>query len=143
MRQVQEFSLNSQFIAAVAILGGKEFFDIAGRSAEGLIVVTSVQTFTDSSDQSVRNFVNRYESKYKENLNVQQLYAARSYDALKIVAATIDKCDVNTECVKEELYKIKDYKGVSGAITFDRNGDISSTFYLQVVKNGQFVDLQK
>lgn len=143
LRQAKELGIKSKFIAPVAILGGKDFFNAAGESAEGLILANSIPIFNEGKDEQTKLFAENYRNKYGEELGVQQLYGARSYDSLKIINRVMDICGTNTECLKNELFKIKNYNGISGNITFDRNGDIESSFNLQVIKNGQFVKLEE
>ncbi len=144
LRQAKEFGIKSDFIASVAILGGKDFFNTAGESADGLIVVTSVPELVSSQDNAVQDFVSHYREKYQETLGAQHLYTARAYDAMKIVVAAIYSCgkkiDIDTECLRDHLYGVRDYPGVSGTISFDRNGDVSSLFNLQRIRGGKFVE---
>lgn len=140
LRQAKEVGLTSRFIASVAILGGREFFDIAGRNAEGLMVVTSAPPFNGQGrSEAVDSFVSAYTKEFGENPGPQQLYTARAYDAFKVLAAAFVQCGDDTICVRDRLFEVKDYEGASGQITFDRNGDSRAEFNIQVVKNGQFV----
>ena len=144
IKQARELGLSSRFIASVAILGGKEFFDIAGGAAEGLVVVTSMPPFSATSeDIAISDFVEKYRKKYGENPEPQQLYTARAYDALKILETALKLCNADTACLRDELFKVQNYKGVGGTFSFDRNGDVSAEFNLQQVKNGKFVPLAK
>jgi branched-chain amino acid transport system substrate-binding protein len=137
LKQARELGINAQFVASVAILGGKDFFDVAGTAAEGLIVANSVSV-PDQDDQQSASFISTYTKRYNEAVGAQQLYATRAYDAFKIIAQAMDICNIDTECIKGELFKVKDYKGVGGSVSFDSNGDVVSNFDLQVIKNGQF-----
>src|SRR6185295_20231716 len=56
LKQSRELGLQAQFIGAVAILGGQNFFKIVGDSAEGLIVVNSVPPIDDSSSPETKKF---------------------------------------------------------------------------------------
>jgi len=140
LRQAKELGITTQFIASVAILGGREFFDLAGDSAEGLLIVTSAPVFSDDAAEPIRSFVKSYEEKYHEDLSAQHLYVARAYDAMKVLSFALDQCGTkDTDCIRRELFDVKNYPGVSGRISFDRNGDIDTTFNLQVVRNGLFL----
>jgi len=138
LKQAKELGLASRFIASVAILGGKDFFNLAGESSEGLIVATSIPSFISSTEPNVRTFVKNYAQKFGEEPSAQHIYTARAYDALKVLAKALDTCDKDTECLRQELFTVKDYKGVSGTFSFDRDGDISAEFNLQIVRNGTF-----
>ncbi len=139
LRQAKELGLNVQFMASVAILGGKDFFNVAGDSADGLIVISSVPPLTPDATGELGNFVREYEEMFKSPISSQQIYAARSYDALKIVSKSLDACGTNTDCIRDFLFNVRGYAGASGTFSFDRNGDVSAHFYLQKIKGGTFV----
>lgn len=139
LRQAKDLGLKTQFIASTAILGGKNFFNVAGDSSEGLIVSNSAQVLSASSSSAVRHFAEGYNNAYKEEVGPQQLYSARPYDALNIISQAIDVCGYATDCIQKFLFNINNYDGASGRITFDRNGDIVSGFNLQIIRNGKFI----
>jgi branched-chain amino acid transport system substrate-binding protein len=139
VKQAREFGIESQILASTAILGGKSFFDITGTFSEGLIVANSAPIVDGNSSSESKNFIEQYTKAHKESSGPQQLYAARAYDAMKIIAQGVNVCGANTECIKEHLLGIKDYDGASGKITLDRNGDVTAIFNLQKIQNGQFV----
>jgi branched-chain amino acid transport system substrate-binding protein len=41
--------------------------------------------------------------------------------------------------VKKALYDIKDFVGVTGKTSFDKNGDVIKPIGIKVVKDGKFV----
>ena len=139
LRQAKELGITARFIASVAILGGTDFFNTAGESAEGLLIATSIPVLSGTSDTSVRNFVKGYQAKYQEMPGAQHLYTARAYDALKIIVKAIDACGRDTECIKQDMLTVRDYNGASGIFSFDTNGDILADFNLQKIEKGQFV----
>jgi branched-chain amino acid transport system substrate-binding protein len=64
-----------------------------------------------------------------------------SYDAVKILAQVMQKVGTDSTKVKNALYEVKNYQGVSGSISFDKNGDISSSSYdVKVIKGGVAVN---
>lgn len=64
--------------------------------------------------------------------------APQAYDGLKIIADIMKRVGTDTSKIKDELYKVKDYAGVNGPITFDKNGDVTVANYdIKVVKNGK------
>jgi len=141
LRQAKELSITTPFIASVAIMGGKSFFDAAGGASQGLLVVSSVPVST-ASNPEVAEFVKAYSDAFSAPQGGTQLYAARAYDALKILAVAARACNVatDTECIKQKLFATKAYKGAGGSITFDKNGDITAGFHLLKVENGSFVN---
>ena len=145
LKQSKEMGMVKKFVAAGAIIGGDSFFNTSGNAAEGLIVITSTPDFSNRANRQVKSFVSSYLEKYKKNPGPQQLYSARAFDALNIIATAQQECGVDTdgECLKDNISKVQNYKGVSGDITFDLDGDTVTNFNVQVVKNTQFVKLEK
>ena len=77
----------------------------------------------------------------KEKYNeVMDAPAANAYDAVYLAALAASKCDdlSDADCIKEELYKIKNYNGASGVKTFDLNGDTSDDFEMTRIVEGEY-----
>lgn len=139
LKQAREIGLTAPFVASVAILGSKEFLKIAGKAAEGLIVATSSPVFRNSSDEAIKTFVDRYQERFGEEPGVQHIFAARGYDAMNLARQALRACaSKEPDCIRDFLFGIKDYHGAGGRITFDRNGDMQSSFSLQVIRAGEF-----
>ena len=54
------------------------------------------------------------------------------------------KCEdpEDTICLRDELYKVENYSGLSGIISFDENGDVIKPTAIRTVKNGKFMDYE-
>ncbi|MCK4670113.1 MAG: ABC transporter substrate-binding protein [Nanoarchaeota archaeon] len=65
----------------------------------------------------------RYIEKVGEDQVLDWLYVATGYDAAMIYFETITEVGTDPEAIKDYLYNLKDYDGVSGKITFDSYGD--------------------
>lgn len=133
LKQSKELGLNIQWFSGY-IAEGPEVIDIAGDAAEGLIYTH----FFDPQSLSVEDYQNKFKRAYGK---ISEFYAALAYDNVKILAKVMETCS-NAEdpiCVKNGLYKIKNFSGVTGKITFDQNGDTQKTIILKTIKNGQFV----
>lgn len=112
-----------------------EFIKIGGRSTEGSVVISPAPIVNSE-----------FVEKFKKAFNEEPLgYAGNSYDAVNILINAIKKVSrdavnrVSTEKVAKEVSGTKDFPGVSGSITFDKNGDlVSPGFVLSRVINGTF-----
>jgi branched-chain amino acid transport system substrate-binding protein len=111
-----------------------ELLKIAGKNAEGVIYTTPYFDINDSSGPFT-NFKKSYFTKYNEEPDV---YGAHGYDAMRIIADAINKNGNNADKVKNYLYALKDYHGVSGNTTFDLNGDVIKPVMLKIVKDRKF-----
>ena len=53
------------------------------------------------------------------------------------MSESIEKCDLNTDCIKTELYKVKNREGATGTLTIDQNGDAVFEYVLKKIVNGK------
>ncbi|KKT34539.1 MAG: Extracellular ligand-binding receptor [Parcubacteria group bacterium GW2011_GWA2_44_12] len=61
-----------------------------------------------------------------------------AYNNVKIIADIMNRVGTDATAIKDELYKVKDYPGVSGPVTIDENGDLATATYdVKIVKNGK------
>ena len=90
----------------------------------------------DPEDSAIADYQKKYEAKYG---NKSEAFAANSYDAMKIIAQALEVCGTDTNCIKDEIYKIKDYPGMGGLTTFDQNGDVVKSIIFKTIKDGQFI----
>jgi len=110
-----------------------EFLDTVGKLSEGII-------YTEAEFK--RSTSPEFWDRYKEKFNKEPAsWAAQGYDSLMILSQIIfdKKCGTDTTCIKDELYKTKDYLGAAGKTSFDENGDAIKAITIKVIKNGQFV----
>lgn len=107
---------------------------IARNTTDGVIYAYPAY-FPESEENIVRKFVNDYKEEYGEEPNI---YAATSYDALKILYLAMKKGDVTSEKIKTALYSIRSYPAVTGETSFDVNGDCVKSIGIKKVENGLF-----
>ncbi|MCC6290571.1 ABC transporter substrate-binding protein [Candidatus Nomurabacteria bacterium] len=135
VKQLRELNFEGTVVVSVAA-EAKEFVDIAGSAAEGIIVAAAP---FDPNSPSAVVFAQKFQLRYGA---VSDGFAANGYDAVKLIILAIKSCgEVKTDCVRDYLYSVKNYDGVGGLTTFDKNGDVIKPIQLKVVKNGQFVRL--
>ena len=130
VRDFKKYGLtNTKFIGGDGI-DNNEFIKIAGKNSEGAVVISA-------SPIKDNGFISRYKQSYNEEPSG---YAANSYDATNILISAIKKVkSQDSEKIAKEISGTKDFKGVTGLITFDGNGDLdSSGFVLRKVENGKF-----
>ena len=134
LKQAKEIGIKSQFIADDSF-NDPQILDLAGNAAEGVMFV-SPPTGGPKWDE----FNQKIKSKYGSNATI---WAAMAYDATNLLATAMKSNGTTSEAIKNGLYQIKDYPGVTGNITFDKNGDVSSrTFIPWIVKGRKFVEYE-
>lgn len=84
----------------------------------------------------VANFQDMYVKKHGRK---SEVFAANAYDSTMLIAEAMKDCNTNTFCIKEFLYDLKDYSGVSRIHTFDEFGEVKKPLIIKMVKNGKFV----
>ena len=136
LKQSREMGLKVQFLASNAIVS-PDLFTIAGDAAEGLIYSEPAY---DPQGMHEPNRI--FEDLYVRRFGVHsEMFAANAYDALRIVILAIDRGGYNGEGIKGQLYKVKDFQGVSGKTTFDNNGDVQKPIAIRQVRGRDTVTL--
>jgi len=137
IKQIRDMDIDVT-IATTALAENSELIEVLGQQAEGLIYSAP---YFNLEDEQTAKYAKKFRDKYGKDSN---LFAANTYDALHIYAMLINKCGGDKpECIKNELYKVKDYPGVGGPTTFDENGDVDKPIMIKIVKDGQFVKYEE
>ncbi len=89
----------------------------------------------ERKDKIAEKFIARYREKHGA---APDSFAALTYDATMILLQTLDKTpQASGESLMKSLSGLKNFKGVTGTISFDRNGDaVKSAVVLRVEKEG-------
>jgi len=123
--------------------GGKEVMEVGGSAVEGTIFTTPS---LDETNPELINFNNQYISKHGKDLFLgsDNLWiSANAYDATMILKVAIEKGGCSSTEIKNYLYKIKDYQGIGGLISFDENGDVDKPLSVKIIKNGKQYDFKE
>jgi branched-chain amino acid transport system substrate-binding protein len=133
VKQAKELGIKTGFIASSPV-EGEDVLTIAGPLADDIIYPYPYDVESEDKDQEA------FREKYKVRYGMlPEMLAANAYDALKILTQSIEKCEQNTECIKEFLYKVKGYHGASGLLSFDNKGDVQKPIIIKKIENGKFV----
>ena len=121
-----------------------KFIELAGEAANGIILPTGkilvAKDIPDSDPQKpvLLKYIKDYESRYKSHVSGFGGYA---YDGLNLLAMALRKAGADKAKIRDELEKIKGYKGVSGIFNFspsDHNGLTMDAFVLVKIVNGKW-----
>ena len=114
-----------------------DLVQLAGQAAENLVFPRPTTFDIESEDEAVRSFVEAYRAMYNED---PESVAAYGYDALKIVFAAMQKFNsAHINDVKIGLAQLENYKGPTGRVAFDRNGDVVQYPRLFIINEGKAV----
>jgi len=109
-------------------------------SAAGVIYIKPDISGNTQFDAFKKSYVDKYAKE-------PDFIAAQAYDGFRLVAQALKACNGagDTDCLKNELYRIKDFDGVIGnKISFDGNGDIlNRALQVMTIRDGQFMRLSE
>lgn len=85
----------------------------------------------DPNATVVVEFRSKYKTKYQKE---PEILCDNGYDAVYMLKFGIDKAgSYNSQLIKDALYTLQDFKGASGNMSFDQNGDVHKPFGLKTV----------
>jgi branched-chain amino acid transport system substrate-binding protein len=112
-----------------------KFLEIAGKAAEGFLIVTNLNR--DDPRPEVQEFLKQYRERYQIE---PDMVGASAYDAFMILCDAIRRAG-STEgaAVRDALAATKDYNGLTGVIQgFTPVGEVVKDVQVQVVQDGAF-----
>ncbi len=107
----------------------------AGAAAEGVLFTTWTPDPADPSPE-LAAFENAYRVKYAA---APGIFGAESYDAANLLIEAIRARGDTADAIRDGLYATQAYRGASGTISFDENGDCIKPIYVKRVEGGEFV----
>lgn len=131
-KQAKELNLNKPFLGTETF-ESQQLIDAVGDLANGAIY-TFPQS-PDSTNEVVRNFRANYQEKFSKAWGTP---GDAAYDATYMFVNTIEQNGDDVEKVKQAFYSVKDYQGVSGSVTIDKNGDAIKSFDVKTIKSKSF-----
>lgn len=115
-----------------------ELIKNAGDAAEGIYFAIPKYN-TKSKDSRFLNFA----KSYREHFNSDpDMFAADGYDAVFLVKRAIETHGKLGSQIRDGLYAIKNFPGVYGAISIDRNGDVIKPLVIRTVQKGKFINIE-
>jgi len=140
VKQARNMGVNTPFIGADGV-GFPELVKIGGKAAEGFMYTDHFNEAAASSPEA-KAYVAAYHKKFNKTADSMGALAADGYgmilqamnNCIKAGKASDDK-----ECINSNLRNTKGYKGITGVITIDKNGNAVKSAVVNAVKDGKFV----
>lgn len=133
LKQLKELGNTIQIFGAVAF-EDQTLLENAGDAANGLIFPLPAPV--DTTLQIYNQFKIDYVLKYNKPV---QFLSPEGYDGFNVIAKALKMSSIDDpQNLKDSLYKIINYEGVSGLISFDSYGEVNKPFKLRVVNNNRF-----
>ena len=133
IQQARLMNWQIPFVGGDGLDIGEQLVEKGGEAVEGTRFI-SFFSIDDPSPQ-VQEFVSTYRARYGADPGWG---GAHSYDAMRLIAAAIEKEGPSRKQIQEELSQTKDFYGVTGLISFDENGDVIKDVVKIEVLNGKF-----
>ena len=134
LRQAKELGITVPFLSCI-MAEIADIIKIAKDATEGVIYTHPAYDPEKGSEITLK-FAKKFKEKYGVSPDPE---AGFSYDAMKLLALAIEREGTAAEGIKNALYQIKGYKGVTGETTFDANGDVIKPIGIKKVENGNYV----
>ena len=132
IQQSKALDINTQ-VVSTETFDDPSIIQKVGDSANGIIFVMLDAPLSDNFKKLMKD---------KTGSDQILIGSPNSYDAVHIIADAMNKVGTDPTKIKNELYKIKDYQGVSGTITFDSNGDlVSANYMIKEIKNKEAIEI--
>lgn len=133
LRQAKEIGIKTQFLSCVGFDNPK-ILKIAGDATEEVIFARPYYN-PKSEMPKIKDFIEQFTQKYEIPPGI---YAAHAYDALIIIVEVIKKNGYTVNEIKDGIYSIQDFQGVTGNTSFDENGDVLKPIQIMKVSRGEF-----
>ncbi len=132
LKEIKELGIESKIISYYQA-ENPVVIDVAKNAAEGLIVSSP------ESGEKTNTQIN-FEKEYYVRFNsFPTVLTTNAYDALNIQVNAYKECNGERECIKEYMYSLKDYDGVSGVINIGSDGTAIKEIIFKIVKDGKFI----
>lgn len=114
-----------------------EFLNVGAEALEGVMITTSFSAEKPANWTS-REFISKYKKKYNRK---PISLAALGFDSYMIIIDAIERAGVaqDSEKLRESIASTQNFKGSTGNISLDENGDAIKDVIVLKVKNGKFM----
>jgi len=129
-------------------VSSKKFIELAGESAEGIILPSGRVIVADQlpkSDPQKKALMN-YVKKYQERYGVEgDHFGGHAYDAIMLLKNAMEKGGFTPAVIRDQLEKTKKFAGIGGTFSFspdDHAGLTSDAFVLVTIEKGDWKLIQ-
>ncbi len=136
IKQARELGIDSVFMGGDT-WEAPEFLDIGEDAVEGAVFSTHYTEEAPVTEVS-GEFLDAFKKEYSGN--DANAFAALGFDAYLVVRDAIERAgSADPQAIRDALAETKDFKGATGIITLDENGDAEKSAVVKKVEEGKFV----
>ncbi|MCR4430881.1 MAG: ABC transporter substrate-binding protein [Tepidanaerobacteraceae bacterium] len=138
IKQARDLGIDALFLGGDTY-EAPEFIQIGGKAVEGVAFSTHYTAEAPVTEVS-KQFLDAYKQKYGKDPTA---FAALGFDAYLVVRDAIERAgSAEPKAIRDALAKTQDFKGATGIITLDQNGDANKSAVIKQVKDGKFVYIE-
>jgi len=137
LKQSRQLGIKAQFLGADSF-SEPTIAKVAGPAANGVIYTVPSPGY----GPKYQRFARKYQVRFGE---VPNYNAAAGYDSLWVVAEAVRRAGkLDPDAIRQALRETRGFEGVSGTITFDANGDVTSKgFDIKRLEGGKPLDVKR
>lgn len=134
IKQAREMGIDAPIIGADGF-GDSKMVETAGKNNVTNVYYTGHFSEKAPATDKVVPFVNAYKEKYGEDPNA---FAALAYDSMYMIKAALEEGnEASTEALTKSLASLKDFEGVTGKISIDKNHNPEKTLVVLGLTDGK------
>ena len=136
--QLAYFDIKDVYLLGTNLWHSDSLIKIANEYVQGAVMPDGF--FAQSNSRRVREFVEIFEDTFQET---PDFVSAVVYDSAMILFDVVSRSHIRyrTE-IRDELFNLENYPGVTGVTRFDENGDVMKNMHLLRIKGRKFVELE-
>jgi branched-chain amino acid transport system substrate-binding protein len=137
MKQIQELGTEGiQLFANDVVLGHSEGLTQYATLVEGMI---GAETTYNTDHEDFEYLVEQYTERTGEAEVPYLTYGSTSYDAIFLLADAFEAVGTDAAEIRDWLYDVDGWEGMSGSLTLDTNGDPMAGHVPQMVKDAETI----
>ena len=114
----------------------QEFLDGVGELAEGIYLENAFDLKSDNPE-----YLELAEYCRETTGNDPDVYVTQAYDSLKVMLEAVELYGPSRSAIKDHIYTLENWEGVSGTITMSDVGTPMRDIYIIKIENGEFVQV--
>lgn len=140
-KQAAQLGIKTKFLGTDGMAGDKVFFEVGKDSVEGFYGTNLYSSDAPKTTEASKEFDTKFRAKFNEAPHPFGVLSAESYN---LILNAMNNCEDPTDsvCVNKNIRSTKNFQGVSGIITLDKNGDALRSAVIETIKDGKAVYLQ-
>jgi ABC-type branched-subunit amino acid transport system substrate-binding protein len=137
--QIAYLDIRNIYLMGTNLWHSQKMIDMAGEFLDDRIIIPDGFHVENDSDK-MREFIYLFTEKYGEEPGFIEAVA---YDTAMMLFQTMSARNViSPGSVRNELSKIRNYRGLTGITSFEGSGEARKKLYLLTVRGGRFVELK-